>query len=143
MGRLVEARVFRLANAAEVVDYGGAFARHLSGLSGRPILVADHRPVVIYAQDVVDALIDMFRVMNRHWERAALVIAPTNATLSLQLQRVVRESRNPSRRVFTDARDACRFLGELLHPDELVRAGAFLDESPPSTPPLSGRGTRA
>lgn len=143
VGRLVEARVFRLATAAEVGDYAHAFARHLSAPSGRPLLVADHRSVVIYAQEVVDALIDLFRVMNRHWERVALIIAPTNATLSLQLQRVVRESRNPSRRLFTDAREACRFLGELLQPDELARADAFLDEGPSSAPPLSARGSRA
>lgn len=138
VGRLVEARVFRLMTVADVEGYGRAFPRHM--LHGQPILLADHRPVVIYPQEVVDKLIEIFRHLNRYWERVAILIAPTNATLQLQLQRAVRESQNPSRRVFTDGREACRFLGELLTPEELARAEAFLDESPPSAPPLSGRG---
>jgi hypothetical protein len=153
VGRLVEARVFRLMAVADVEQYGRAFPRHL--LNGHPILLADHRPVVIYPQDVVDRLIEMFRGLNRSWERAAIMISSTNATLQLQLQRVVREAHNPSRRVFTDSREACRFLSETLTPEELARADAFLDEAPPSgpppmsqrggppsSPPLSGRGSR-
>jgi hypothetical protein len=124
--RLVEARVFRLATLADVDEYGQAFTPGM--LAGRPTLLADHRPVAIYPQDVAAKMVDLFASLNRRWERAALVVAPTNATLLMQMQRVVRESQNPSRRVFTNAPEACRFLGEILSEAEVTRATQFLDE---------------
>jgi hypothetical protein len=65
----------------------------------------------------------------------AIVIAESNATMSLQLERIVRESQNPSRRVFTGPGEALRFLGETLETLELARASRFLSEAPPSSPP--------
>ncbi|MEZ4294755.1 MAG: hypothetical protein R3B70_07240 [Polyangiaceae bacterium] len=138
VGRLVEARVHRLSTASEVERYRRAFTSQM--LMGGPILIADHRPVHIYPQDVASKLTDIFRTLNPYWDRAALLIAPTNATLGLQLRRVVRDSLSPSRRVFVDAGEAYSFLSEALQPNELARMTAFLEESaPPSGQPVSGR----
>lgn len=126
-GRLVEARVTALANVARVDAYGQAFAPALLQIQGRPILCADHRPVVIYSQPVSDRLTEMFTSLNKTWERVAILVAPTNATLAMQLQRIVRESANPSRRVFFDPVEAVRFLSEILDPTERARLETFLD----------------
>lgn len=134
-GRVVEARIIKLANDEHADRYMRAFTPPL--LRGRPILLADHRPVVIYTQSVAAKLIELFTSLNVHWERVAIVIAPTNATLTMQLSRVVRESANPSRRVFTDAAEACRFLAETLTGAEVSRARDFLDEF--QDPPRSSR----
>jgi hypothetical protein len=133
-GRLVEARVFRLMTPEDVAQYRRAFTpKHLTG---RPTLLADHRPVAIYPKAVAAKLIDLFSDLNGTWERVAIVIAETNATMSLQLERIVRESQNPSRRVFIDPAEALRFLGETLESMEMARAAVFLAEAPP----LSSRG---
>lgn len=129
-GRLVEARIFRLTTPAEVIDYGHAFTPAL--IAGRPVLLADHRPVAIYHQAVAAKLLETFNSFNRIWERVAIIIAPTNATLFLQFQRVVREARNPSRRIFTEPEEACDFIAETLQPLEMARASAFLDMPPKS-----------
>lgn len=126
-GRLVEARVTALANPSRVEAYSQAFAPVVQQIPGRAVLCADHRPVRIYSQPVTDQLVDLFTALNKTWERAALLVAPTNATLSMQLQRIVRESGNPSRRVFFDPAEAIVFLSDVLDAAERARLRDFLD----------------
>ncbi len=126
-GRLVEARVSALASVARVDAYAEAFGPAVSQLAARPILCADHRPVLIYAQPVADRLVELFTNLNKTWERVAILVAPTNATLAMQLARIVRESGNPSRRVFFEPADAERFLAESLDAAEQARLRAFLE----------------
>ena len=126
-GRLVEARVSTLANVARVDSYAEAFEPVVSQLAARPVLCADHRPVRIYSQPVADRLTDLFTSLNKTWERVAIIVASTNATLAMQLQRIVRESGNPSRRVFFDPTEAGHFVAEILDPAERSRLRAFLE----------------
>src|ERR1700722_10817370 len=127
VGRLVEARVSALATVARANAYGEAFAPVVGKLLTRPILCADHRPVVIYAQPVADRLTELFTSLNRTWERVAIIVAPTNATLAMQLQRIVRESANTSRKVFFDPVEASQFLAEILDPGKPARLRLFLE----------------
>jgi hypothetical protein len=128
VGRLVEARVSALANVARANAYGEAFGPVLARASLNPVLCADHRPVVIYSQPVADKLTELFTSLNSTWGRVAIIVAPTNATLAMQLQRIVRESTNAERRVFFDPAEASRFLGEILDLAERARLRTFLDE---------------
>ncbi|HEU4406090.1 MAG TPA: hypothetical protein VFS43_12550 [Polyangiaceae bacterium] len=128
VGRLIEARIWSLGSAAEVDAYARdlAAAVTLTPRGVRPVLCADHRPVVIYNQAVADRLAKLLSAMNHRLERAALLVAPTNATFAMQLGRIVREANNPARRLFDDAFEAAVFLrGELDEP-ERARLGLFL-----------------
>jgi hypothetical protein len=124
--RLFEARVFELTDLAAVDRYATAFAAAAD--VPRPVLCADHRPVKIYAPPVADALVKLFRTLNARWHRVAILVARTNATLAMQLQRIVRESANPSRSVFYEADDATKFLDPELDAAERERLRAFLSE---------------
>lgn len=130
VGRLIEARVFRLVTRGDADAYSDALAvevrRHPGGRA--PVLVADHRPVPVYPQAAADRLIELFQDMNSRLERIAIIVAPTNATILLQLERIVREARFPNRRVFRAKELAVEHLGGALGPAELTRARAFLDE---------------
>jgi hypothetical protein len=126
VGRLVEARVHSLASVARVEAYGAAFKPALGEIPDKPILVADHRRVVIYTQPVADKLVALFTTLNQTWFRVAILVAPTNATLAMQLQRIVRESSNPSRRVFFEAAGAIEFLSEVADKQEQARLVSFL-----------------
>ena len=99
--------------------------------SPHPVLCADHRPVRIYPQAVTDRLIELFVEMNTRLERVAILVSQTNATLFLQLQRIVREAGYENRRVFHEPEDALPHLGAGLDADELASARAFLAEYTP------------
>ncbi len=128
VGRLVEARVFQLATAEAVERYRRAFAPYTRGRP-LPVLVADHRPARVYSPEVAEKLVSIFADLNRVWTRAALLVSPSNATLSIQLQRIVRESQNQWRRVFLEPAACTTFLGEVLDDAERDRLRAFLTEA--------------
>jgi hypothetical protein len=125
-GRLIEARVQGIKNEARALAYSEALADVVRRSRERMILCADHRQVVVYSQPVADRLAELFAQMNQRLERIAVLVARSNATLSLQLERIVREAHNPSRRVFYDAAGADAFLGEVLSVPERARLGIFL-----------------
>ncbi len=141
VGRLIEARVFGLRSLEDVDAYSSAFGDELRRipLNVAPILCADHRPVVIYSQPVTDKLVEMFQQLNARLERVAILAATSNATLVLQLQRVVRAAAYRNRRVFSDRGEAEAYLGAALGTPELQRMRDFLDELvPPSRREVAG-----
>jgi hypothetical protein len=132
---LIEARVFALPDLVAADSY----SETLGDVSGKlvlrhgPVLCADHRPVVIYRQEVADRLTKLFSTMNSRLVRVALVVSRSNATLAMQLERIVREANYSSRRVFYEANDAAMFLSSALTPAAAERARAFLSEWSPRT----------
>jgi hypothetical protein len=138
VGRLIEARVFVLRTREDVEEYSRDLGIQVMRIprSIRPILCADHRPVSVYAQPVADRLVELFVNMNVRLERVAVVVARSNATLAMQLQRIVREAGYSARRVVHDAEDAHSHLAPVLVPDELGRMRDFLHEH---TGPSSSR----
>jgi hypothetical protein len=129
MGRLIEARVFALQTAYDAKAYAQALKEQVQKMTAdAPILVADHRPVVIYPQAAADCLAELFEDMNSRLDRAALIVAPTNATLLLQIDRIVREARFEKRRVFRTEGAAIDFLESALDAGEMARARIFLAE---------------
>jgi hypothetical protein len=129
-GRLIEARVFRLATRDDVDAYSRDLGIQVMRVPRtlRPILCADHRPVAIYAQPAADRLVELFTQMNTRLERVAIIVARSNATLALQLNRIVREAKYTARRVFYTVEDAQAHLAPVLAPDELARTRTFLDD---------------
>ena len=65
-GVLIEARVLSLRARADADDYARALAMQVQAFSvrTRPILIADHRPVVIYPQEVAERLVELY---NTRW----------------------------------------------------------------------------
>lgn len=130
VGKLVEARVFSLPDAAAADAYGEAVAEAARRLGGSPVLCADHRAVRVYPQSAADRLVELFKPNNKRFARLTLLIAPTNAVLLLQLERLIREAGSNQRRVFKEPDDALKHLGDVLDQAELARAKAFLAELP-------------
>jgi hypothetical protein len=131
--RLVEARVFGLNTRDDVDAYSRDIGIQIMRVPRelRPVLCADHRPVAIYAQPVADRLVELFTQMNTRLERVAIIVARSNATLAMQLGRLVREAKYSARRVVHTAEEAHAHLAPVLAPDELARMREFLDELPP------------
>jgi predicted trehalose synthase len=133
VGRLIEARVFGLRTRDDADRYTRelGLVRMALPASVRPILCADHRPVVVYAEPAADRLVELFKQMNQRLERVAIVVARSNATLAMQLNRFVREASNAARRVVHDAADAEVHLGSVLTAEERTRLRDFLAEFTP------------
>jgi hypothetical protein len=144
-GRLIEARIEALRNLERAAAYTNSFAQVLQRFSGneRMILCADHRAVAVYPQAVTDELASLFGAMNLRLQRIAVLVAPSNATLTMQLSRIVREAQNPERRVFFAPDEAETFLGEVLTPTERRRLAQFLRGEPTSTPSARLPATRS
>ncbi len=134
VGRLIEARVFALRTAADADAYTAALVTETKRipLTVAPVLLADHRPVAIYPRAVADRLIELFLRMNSRLERVAIIASPTNATMVMQLQRLVREARDDKRKVTYAPAEAASHLREVLDGTELARVQAFLAEWKPS-----------
>lgn len=130
IGCLVEARVHALRSGDEGNAYFDAITRAVLDVPApaRAVICADHRPVVIYPPAVADRLVQLFTSVNTRVARAALLVSPTNATVSMQLARIVRESDNPNRQVFRDLELFTAFLEEVLDAAEMARAQAFMAE---------------
>jgi hypothetical protein len=110
LGRLVLARVRRLASSDDVDAYLSTFAPLVAD-GGALYLCADHRTGTVYSPAVADRLLEIF----------------TSLTNS-QLTRVIRASKNPERRVFSDPDGAEVFLGDVLVPEERAGLHLFLGE---------------
>ena len=130
VGCLVEARVHALRNAEDGNAYFEAITTAVANVAApaRAVICADHRPVVIYPPAVADQLVQLFTSVNTRVHRAALLVTPTNATVNMQLARIVRESVNPNRQVFRDLARFTAFLEEVLDAAELTRVRAFMAE---------------
>ena len=128
VGRLVEARVRSLVTREDADTYSRELGQLVTSLPRvpTPVLGAHHRPVGIYPPQVTERLVELFAQMNTHLDRIAVLLAPTNAVLSLQLERLVRAAGNDRRRVFQDATLAARYLKESLDAREGARARTFL-----------------
>jgi hypothetical protein len=124
-GRLVFARVHVLASVAEVQSYFGACAAEIRLAGRRPLLLADHRPAVVYSPAVTDALFEAFRTNNDLLERVAILVSPANAVLQMQLNRITRDAGGSKRRVFQDPGAALGFLADLLSEPEARAVTAF------------------
>lgn len=66
--------------------------------------------------------------MNARLERVAVLAARSNATLTLQLERLVREAAYASRRVCYAPEEAQAHLAPILDPPERRRVREFLAE---------------
>lgn len=131
-GRLVEAHVKELPDRAAADAYYQAITAAVLGVAApqKAVIFADHRAVLIYPPDVADRLVELFTSVNRRVERAALMVSRTNATVSLQIERIVRESANPHRRVFYEPVPCEAFLNEVLSPVERTRLRRLLHRRP-------------
>jgi hypothetical protein len=129
-GRLIEVRIFSLLTCDDLdahVAQFGALLRHVpKGV--RPVLCADHRSVELCSEEVAERLGEAFAVANASLERIAVLVAPTNIPLAMQLERLVRKAGNPHRKVCYLAGFAANHLAPVLSQREQARLREFLAE---------------
>jgi hypothetical protein len=122
VGRLIEARLEWLNEPSEVLQVQEAMHQAFTQAGAGAIICADWRGVEVLSPAVGDALIEMLKRGNKRLERSAVLLTPANAIFNLQVERLLREAANPARRAFRAPELLVAWLGEVLRPDELLRA---------------------
>lgn len=128
-GRLLEIRVAKGYETLQDVDDMIAMIRACVGRlpeNARHVTLADWRGCKVLTKTAASRVIEMMRGTNPRTERSVLLHANDSPTAIMQFLRLVRESDNEQRRLFSDPEAALAWLGEVLAPEELRRARDFL-----------------
>ena len=94
---------------AEMLE--GVIGRYLAATKDGGRFLVDATALQIFAPDAADALLGIMKRGNPTLAKAAFVLTP-RTTAALQLWRMIREAKNPRRRVFEEHAAALRWLTE-------------------------------
>lgn len=122
VGRLIEVKLEYLSEVKDLVRIEEELSQAFTRAGTGAVICSDFRTIEVLSPEVGTALTEVFRRDNRRIERSAMLLSPTNAIFSLQLERLLREAQNPARRAFRDAQPLLKWLSEILTPEELARA---------------------
>jgi hypothetical protein len=138
VGRFVEARFSGNPTEQDIVEWAKAAEACLRANAARTgqgaVCCTDMRASALFRPSVTEALTNIMRADNKLVERNAL-LGIGGATFTMQLQRLLREAQPAGeirRRVFVDEETLCKWLEELLTPQETARLKKFLGEFDPN-----------
>jgi hypothetical protein len=125
-GRLVTLRLVSPIDDLEANDVVQAIRRGLGAITTQVVICTDLTEARTFSPPVATRFTELMRADNPKIERSAFLLARDAATFSLQVERMIRESKSPHRRTFTDAAELERWLAAMLTPDELTHLRSFL-----------------
>jgi hypothetical protein len=97
---------------------------------GTPVVIAaDWRACKLFSPPVAERALKMLSASGTRVERSGILHSPLQSTSVLQVMRLVREANFPARRVFTEAAEMERWLGELLTAAESERLHLMLQNN--------------
>ncbi len=132
VGRLFETRFASPIDQTELEAFDRERARmRIQG--DERIVIMDFRRAAILPPELADKLVELLHGPNPKLLRNAVLVPTSNATVAMQLARIVREANNDRRRVFRTPRELEAWLGEVLDPSERHRLQRFLAEEEPAT----------
>ncbi|MGC4119446.1 MAG: hypothetical protein QM765_33740 [Myxococcales bacterium] len=96
---------------------------------GKVVICADYRQMTLLGPTEVEALVAMFKRHNLGIERSAILSSATSALAVLQMVRIVKEARSPTRKAFHEPAEVQTWLGEILTPEESAALGTALRDA--------------
>jgi hypothetical protein len=111
---------------AEIEAADRAMDQAVRSIRGPCVIIADYRQARFLLEEDTPRLTQLYRSHNNHIERSAIVVSEASAVAVLQMERVIREAKYPSRRAFRDTREAAAWLDEVLGPAERTRLRVVL-----------------
>jgi len=127
VGTLVECRLSAPLTRDELAAFGRERLSSLRVLGDDLVACIDCRGLDVLPPELTDELVAALRLGPSSFRRSAVLAAAGKAVLALQLDRIVREAKNPARRLFRDRDALVAWLSEILAADERARLLAFLD----------------
>jgi hypothetical protein len=132
VGRLIEVRLGSPVLFAELASFGEKMAGLLAGLQRRgqrAVGCVDLQGANLLPPDVSEWFIKLLQRDNSMLDRSAFLISQS-AMLALQIERMIKQANNPTRRAFRDRDPMLAWLDETLSPPESARVRRFLDDGP-------------
>lgn len=126
VGKLVEARLTATESEA-VAAFLAAITEAVANAKEPVVGILDLTEVRVFGQADAERLVAVMRKDNPRVERTAIIVNG-DRLLTMQMQRLVRAAAWPCRQVFRDATRAIAWLGEVLGPEEVARAHAFMTQ---------------
>ena len=125
-GRLVTFRV-----VPPISDENGANASIdlRSAVVARPgtvVVISDLSAARTFSPQTTNRFIELMKSDNPRIEKSALLLPPGEATLALQVARMVTEAAHPARRTFTVASELRAWVDPVLTDEERLALAAFL-----------------
>jgi hypothetical protein len=139
VGRLVEVRIITPVTAEEIQAMGQRIGLAYAACAPRPIVgCTDLRGANLFPMDLAEQVAAFMKKGNPRIERGAMLVGES-ALFSMQVERVVREAGNPSRRTFRVRTELEKWLAEVLTPFERQRVRHFLEEGDQALAELNRR----
>ena len=134
VGRLVEARWASPITLQELQRMNRQIWRIRNRLNASLVICADARQVRVLSSELATELAEIYRQHNPHVECSAMLLSPDSASAILQMERVIREAKNPARQAFRDVETLFAKFRERLSQEEGVRLAVFLGLAPKAPP---------
>lgn len=128
VGRLIEVRLASPLSLDEVHRFAAELKGAVDAVQGHYVGVVDITRAELFPAPVAEALIQLLSRGAGQVDRTAVLVGE-NATFSLQVERIIRNSASPNRRAFRDAGELRDWLREVLSVEERVRLARFLHET--------------
>jgi hypothetical protein len=125
-GKLIGVRVGELRTVADCRDYANRVRGLAAERPGSIVICADYRRLRLMDKEVAEAALDGLRDLNPLLNRSALLPPADAPALRLQMERLLRDARNPGRRICTDAAEVRAWLSSCLDSTEQARLVEFL-----------------
>jgi hypothetical protein len=125
-GRVVQIRVRRLTDLTDVERLDEAVGTALRDAGPGASICADYRGTPPVSPAIAKAWANVMRGTNGAVTRSALLIDPRNTLFNLQMDRIVRCTANPARRIFLDVARLGDWMAGVLEESERAAVGAFL-----------------
>lgn len=124
VGRFIETRWIPPIESAHVDRFVTRTAEILRSSSEKFVVFADLEQASIMPPEWIDRVIEMLRSDNGRIERNGILLKGS-ATFIMQMERMIRQANNPSRRTFRDFEELKAWLTPVLTPNERARFEAF------------------
>lgn len=128
VGRLVEARFASPLTLDEVKQFVAEHRAIINRLARKYVGVVDLLQADVFPVPVAEGLIQLLSGVAPQLERTAFLIRDS-ALFAMQVERVIRNSNHPDRRVFRDPEALKEYLGEVLDVQEQIRLAQFVDDA--------------
>src|SRR5579862_3217090 len=122
-GRVIQIRVRRLADVTDVERLGDAVGAALRDAGPGASICADYRSTLPLSPAVAKTWAKVMRGTNGVLARSAVLIDPRNTLFNLQMERIVRCSANPARRIFQDVDRLGDWMAGVLEESEQAAVG--------------------